>query len=191
MKSTPERGYPYPECDPPLTKDAADIAQLRNLAAAVDTDVQGVYNRANDAVVLPDSARMNMSLALAGTDVGEVVPFFNGRTIDTTVGNTMTPTSEGYLRLAEPGWYSVGAYAEFTTATFLGLRLCFTLDGTRVTSYSTQAMIGASNLQAAHHNAEIFAPVGGGALSVSCRIGAGAASYTYAVRIWATQTVRL
>jgi hypothetical protein len=30
-----DRGYPYPECDPPLTKDASDISQMRDLAQAV------------------------------------------------------------------------------------------------------------------------------------------------------------
>jgi hypothetical protein len=39
MKETPNRGYPYPECDPPYVKDTADLPyDLKILATAMDTD---------------------------------------------------------------------------------------------------------------------------------------------------------
>lgn len=192
MKATPERGYPYPECDPPLTKDASDIIQLRNLATAVDTDVQAIYDRAADAVVLPDSARSAMSASVSDTlTPADISPFFGARTFDTSPGLRMTPTTEGIMRLIEPGWYSVGAYALFTSATYLGLRIRFDIDGVAATSFCPQAEIGLGNVQAAGHTAEIFNPSGNVELSLVCRLGAAAASYSYTARIWAVQTVRL
>lgn len=189
MDQTPNRGYPFPECDPPLTKDASDIIQLAQLANAVDADVQSVYDRASDTVVRPDAARMSMTAAIASTDVGDLTPFFNSRTIDTT-GSSMTPLAEGLIRLPEPGWYSVGAYAEFVSTTYLGLRICFTQNGLQASSYSTQAEIGQGNAQIAHHSAEIFAPTANNTVSITMRIGASSASYTYAARIWASQVVK-
>ena len=39
MDQTDCLGLPFPECDPPLTKDASDIAQFRDLAEATDAAV--------------------------------------------------------------------------------------------------------------------------------------------------------
>lgn len=51
MDETPERGYPYPQCDPPFVKDAADLpANLKALALAVDTDVTALSSEATRAL---------------------------------------------------------------------------------------------------------------------------------------------
>lgn len=189
MDQTELRGYPYPECNPPLTKDASDIAQVRNLAVAVDTDMQNLYDRATDVVVRPDACRMSMTATLADT-ANTLIPFFNSESFDTTTGGYMADTVNGVIRLQEPGWYEVGTYIDFTSATFLGARSCFLQNGARQTSFCTQAEIVAANHQFVHHTADIFVPVGGDTLSVLCTIGAGAPSYTYVARIWAQQVIR-
>lgn len=51
MNETPERGYPFPECDPPFVKDAADLpANLKALALAVDADVTALSAEATRAL---------------------------------------------------------------------------------------------------------------------------------------------
>lgn len=187
MDATP-RGYPYPECDPPLTKDVSDIAHLRDLATAVDTDVQNVYDTAASTVVLPDAARMGMTVSVPGTASGSVFPFFNSRTFDTSGTNELTPVSEGFIRLRRVGFYQVGCYAEFTSATLVAARCCFLLNGRRITSFPQFADIGASNVQSAHHAAEVYNPAPGGALTIEVRLGAPAA-YTYTARLWVNQVI--
>lgn len=191
MDETLNRGYPYPQCDPPLTKDASDIAHVRDLAAAIDADVQTVYDNAADIVVRPDAARMGIAPSVADTfGPGDFSPTFNTRTFDTT-GTSMTPTAEGVLRLVEPGWYTVGGYGEFTTATFLGLRMCFLQNGVQATSYTQQARVVAGNVQLAFNTGELFVPTGGDALTMRFRIGAASPSFTYIARIWAQQIAKL
>lgn len=189
MDQTELRGYPYPQCEPPLTKDASDIAHLRNLAVAVDTDMQNLYDRATDVVVRPDAARMSMTATLADT-TNTLYPFFNSESFDTTTGGYMADTANGIIRLVEPGWYEVGTYIDFTAALFLGARVAFLQNGNVQTSFSTQAEIVASNHQFVHHSVDIFVPVGNDTLSIVCKIGLTTPSYTYVARLWAQQVIR-
>lgn len=189
MDQTLNRGYPFPECAPPLTKDASDIAHLRDLAVAVNDDVDAIYGRAADVLVRPDAARMATSATIPDT-ANELIPFFDSRSFDTTApANYMTPLAEGQIRLVEPGWYTVGCFIVLTTATFLGARAAFLRNGVEGT-WSTQCDVGPSNQQVINHTVDVFVPVGNETLSVKIRIGAATPSYTYAARIWAQQVIR-
>lgn len=192
MDQTENRGYPYPVCAPPLVKDASDIGHLRDLALAVDTDVNDVFNRASDTVVRPDAARMTMSATLADT-ANTVFPFFNQTTVDSTATtpNPMANPANGYMILREPGWYNVGTFGMFTSAVFLGLRVRFLINGVAATSWSQQADIVASNNQIAHLTVELVSALGGDIIQVEYRIGAGSPSYTYSARLWAQQLMRI
>lgn len=54
MDTTPVRGYPFPECDPPRVKDAADMPQqLRALARAIDADLTVINAAVSAAVDMP------------------------------------------------------------------------------------------------------------------------------------------
>lgn len=188
MDSTLNRGYPYPECDPPLIKDASDIAHLRDLAVAVDTDVQAVYDRTADVIARPDAARMAMTATIASTE-NTVFPFFNARTFDST-GTSLTPTAEGLIRLVEPGWYQIGGWVQLVSAPFLGARIRFVQNGVAATSWCPQAEITQTNMQMPALTATVYVPVGGDTLGMELRIGAALPNYTYAARIWAVQMVR-
>ena len=189
MDQTINRGYPYPECEPPLTKDASDIAHLRNLAMAVNDDVDAIYSRAADVLVRPDAARMATSAAIAST-ANEFIPFQDSRSFDTTrPANYMTPVAEGQLRLVEPGWYEVGCFITLTSAAFLGARASFQRSG-NPGAWSMQCEIGPSNQQIINHFGTTFVPVGNDTLNVLVRIGAGSPSYTYVARVWAQQVFR-
>lgn len=189
MDQTENRGYPYPQCDPPLTKDASDIAHLRDLAVAVNDDVGAVYSRAADLLVRPDAARMAMSAAVADT-AAEFVPFLDGRTFDTTgPANLMTPLAEGQLRLVEPGWYTVGCFITVTAGTLQQARAAFLRNGNPGT-FSDRADLGPGGVQHINHTADVFVPVGNESLNVLVRIGAGSPSYTYVAKVWAQQVIR-
>lgn len=189
MDQTENRGYPYPECDPPLTKDASDIAHLRDLAVAVNDDMDAVFSRAADVLVRPDAARMSMSATVASTDT-EFVPFLDSRSFDTTgPANYMTPVSEGQLRLVEPGWYTVGCYVTLNAVGLLQGRAAFLRNGNMGT-FSDRADLGPGGAQCINHTADVFVPVGNETLNVLVRIGVALPSYTYTARVWAQQVIR-
>lgn len=190
MKQTENRGYPYPECDPPLTKDASDIAQMRDLAMAIDQDVQNVYNRAESVVIRPPSARMTMSAAAPGTG-SNTMPVYNVRSWDTT-GTAMTDLTFGEMRLPEPGWYIIGADIQMTAATSLNARIRFMLDGAFVTTFSPSSSVGSGSTQLLSTSATVFAadapddPTPGVPLSLFFKIQ-NIQAFTFTSRIWATR----
>lgn len=63
---TPNRGYAYPECDPPLVKDRSDIRYLRDLAQSVNSDATVQDARILDILENPDTAMISMSSPVTG-----------------------------------------------------------------------------------------------------------------------------
>lgn len=186
MDQTINRGYPYPECAPPLTKDASDIAHLFNLAQAVAEDVQAIYDRSDDVVVRPDAARRNSTGTITTQND---FPIFTSTTFDTT-GTAMSAGSDG-IRLVEPGWYLVGATVQAVSTTFLGLRVAFLLNGAQQTSFGPQAAIVATNVQNASHGGWIFSENPNGVLGLHVRNGAASPSFAYSAALTAQQIVKL
>lgn len=106
MKETDCLGLPYPECDPPLTKDLSDIAQFRDLAFATDAAVQALDDRITEQLLLPDSVVMTGSAALlAGQDH---VQAYTGAVLYDNAG--MADTVAGGIRVQEDGWYAIGGW---------------------------------------------------------------------------------
>ena len=188
MDQTPNRGYPYPECEPPLVKDASDIAQMRDLAIAIDADVQGLYDTAHDVLVRPDACRLSMSAAVAASS-SAVYPFYDTLTFDTT-GTLMSTTGIGMITIVEPGWYMVGTWVQATAAVFQGIRVRFLQNGTPASSFSPQAGLISTNQQLIQQDGTMFYEQPG-TLALEIRAGAASPSYTYASRIWAQQVIKL
>lgn len=113
---TPNRGYPFPECDPPLVKDASDIADLRDLAVAVDDDMNSLDARIVDLIEKPDSARISFAgvLAVSSTAFNDNVTIVPYNTI--TYDNTGTSTALGSnaLRVSERGFYLIATQIRCT-----------------------------------------------------------------------------
>lgn len=113
---TPNRGYRYPECDPPEVKDASDIADLRDLAEDVNADADALEARILDFIEQPDAAR----LSFAGN---QFVPNLPGDFIFTVVYDTVTydntaglyDSTFGGLRIIERGLYMVTSYVRLTS----------------------------------------------------------------------------
>lgn len=185
MDQTINRGYPYPECDPPLTKDASDIAHLYNLAQAVADDVQAIYRRADDVVIRPDACRRSVTGTL--TDF-QFFPVFTTTTFDTT-GTGMSAGSEG-IRLVEPGWYLVGASVQATSTASLGMRLRIMLNGTAYSSFSPQAALTATNQHQQQYGTWVFSPNPNATVSLWIRTGAAAPAWPYSAALWAQQAAK-
>lgn len=74
MDLTPNRDYPFPQCDPPLVKDAANApVQTRALAEAMDADFTVIDNLIEDTYQLPTTIlRISSGTSIAS---GDDVPF--------------------------------------------------------------------------------------------------------------------
>lgn len=104
---TVNRGYAYPECDPPLVKDRSDIRYLRDLAVQVDADATRMEQRIIEFLEKPDSARVAFAGAILTPGTGSSGSLFrmpfNSVTYDNR-GDFADLGSEG-LRVRERGWY--------------------------------------------------------------------------------------
>jgi len=118
MKSTPLRGYPVPECEPPLVKDASDIIQIKNLADAIDADVEALTNEANP-LIFPVAGKMNITgLVMGVTEF--VVPYNN---ISWVTRSDMADIDTGVMVIPESGFYQWHLWAGVDSATNAQMRL--------------------------------------------------------------------
>lgn len=111
MDTTDCLGLPFPQCNPPLTKDASDIEQLRDLAVATDGAVQAFADSVSARLLNPDAACMSGTVVAAGQDVTH----FTSTTIFDNAG--MADTVADVIRIQEDGWYIVGGWVSAQSAT--------------------------------------------------------------------------
>lgn len=183
MDVTDNYQIPYPECDPPLTKDASDIEQMRDLAERVDEVVQDYADAILADVVMPDAARLFISPSVTTTDA-DVVFFLDSITFDNTTGNAMSDLTNGVIRILRDGWYGLGAWIEAAVATDIQLRVRFIANGDPVTNFHGLGSLAQAGEN--HVNAEevVFLRAGDG-VTVQTRHGFPGTSVQYAVRVWA------
>lgn len=127
MDVTDNYQFPYPQCDPPLTKDASYIVQMRDLAEAVDAEATLLESEFMADLVRTDACRMTGAAIV--TNAAEVQPFFGTATFDNTAGGAMTDTTSGDIAILRTGWYLIGGWWNITTAVDLQPRLFFTVNG--------------------------------------------------------------
>lgn len=103
---TDNRGYSYPECQPPLVKDRSDIGFLRDLAEQVNADAGLIEFTLQEFLEKPDAARIAFGGAIntttTSTDFTGRVPY-DTVTYDNTPGST--DLGANALRPIEKGWY--------------------------------------------------------------------------------------
>lgn len=103
MDTTDCLALPFPECEPPLVKDASDIAQFKALADATDAAVAAYALAVSTTLTAPPMVLMQGTQAIAGTDVTH---YFNQPVIFDTAA--MADTSADVIRIPEDGWYMLG-----------------------------------------------------------------------------------
>jgi len=184
MDTTTCLGLPYPQCDPPLTKDASDIEQLRDLALAVDGAVQELADTITDTLTSPDAANMTGALTAAGRiqDMPYTVIAFDNA--------SMADTVAGRLEIQTDGWYMIGGWVRATSgvATGIGMRVQPTLNGDGVSARQgpgRPVLAGASATDEVAWSDSMHLSVGD---LIGCRtnhVDAVGLSVTYSSSIWA------
>lgn len=114
--------YPYmlpcPECDPPLTKDAADIADLRDLAVAVDAAVEDIAVLADDLLISPDVGVMLNTTTQVSTITDNVI-VFNSQEIDNSASGDLVQLALSRFQVQQSGFYMVTIAAQITSGSGL------------------------------------------------------------------------
>lgn len=131
MKETPNRGYAYPECAPPLVKDAGDLPlQLKNLAEAVDDDVTALQAQAALALN-PPSAALNASPSTYDS--------VNNRLIVNTLqydNGSMASTANSGMTAPTDGLYYITGVRAYTLNPLAGAQLSIQVNGAIVETSS-------------------------------------------------------
>jgi hypothetical protein len=145
-------GFPFPECDPPLIKDASQAAQIRVLAEEIDQEVTRIADLGDRVLNHPDTARLTQAaLSTATTENLIVVP------LDTVVFNSGLALSSNGIQLSEAGWWLAGGYASVDCATPIEAQVRLTLDGTAATSWSNPGGIYSTIFQLPFLSAPLLA----------------------------------
>jgi hypothetical protein len=191
VKATETYGFPYPECDPPLVKDSSQIAQVRQLAEAVDTEVQRIVDTAENALTAPPAARLSLAVQPVAMTDSQATPVF-----DVLVYESNWPTAldvaAGGLRVELPGWYLVGCHALVSSATAAVLPMVrLTVNGAAASSWSAVGgNYGVGNGR--------LAPLSGVPLNVNegdiirmqiKHLAAGSPAWDYRPHLWAVRLV--
>lgn len=132
MDATVNYGVPYPECDPPLVKDSSQIAQMKALADAIDTEVERLDELSNDAIRHPAGARVITAALVNATTDTLVTPVF-----DQTVFENNWPAAlqAGGLQVYETAWWLVGAHVSADSAAAIQVQVRLTVDGVVASSW--------------------------------------------------------
>lgn len=125
MKETLNYGFPYPECNPPLVKDASDISHFRNLALAVDSEVASLYAMSNDILTSPDGCLLFRSAAAIFNDGDSIT--YDSISFDNT-GGAMPDLAGGFLNIRQTGFYYMGGFAQTLTPN-TNMSLVFLING--------------------------------------------------------------
>ena len=190
MGLTTDWGLPYPECAPPLRKDAADIAQVRDLAVAMDEDVQSLYDDAYDLLIRPGACRMQTS-GTQTSGAGQIAfrPFYDVFNFDNSpLSDPMQDTVNGLIQIREPGVYLCGTWCSTVFATNQGMRVKFLKDGVLAANpHGTSNIISANTAYMSATQTLRYQQPGTLATELTAQAGT-----TWAVtsRIWAFQLVK-
>lgn len=140
MKETEQYGFPYPECDPPLVKDSSQIAQMKNLAVAIDTEVQRAINEANDELIQPPATRVTVAVLPVATTDSLAVPFMDTSVFAVNWGAPTALSTQGGMLVQKDGWYLAGCHALVSSAV-AGVQpmVRLTVNGVAASSWSTPA----------------------------------------------------
>lgn len=182
MDRTDCLGLPYPECAPPLVKDASDIEQFRDLAIATDTAVAALAASVTNLYTSPDAVSMTGGTVVAGQDVTH---FLTAVDYDNA---SMGDTAADVIRIQETGWYIVGGYVEVQTAAAVFVRAEPLVNGDPVSSRQGPGFtVTTVNLEEAGFTDTLFLQAGDALQLMSHHVALAATVYTYAVRMWAVR----
>ena len=174
---------PYPQCDPPLTKDASDIIQVQALAEAVDTVVQGLADDIVDRLVRPDACRMTNLVAFVSTITDNVIPM-DATSFDNQPGLAMTDVVNGGIRIVTDGWYQVGSWCRSTVATDVQTRTRYLVNGDPATNFQGPGGLAQAGFQDCNGE-ELLELKVDDLITLATRNGSPGTSVSYTAHLWA------
>lgn len=185
MDTTDCLGLPYPECAPPLVKDASDIEQFRDLAVATDTAVQALADSLAANLFNTPSTLMSGGVATAGRDVIH----FTSTTIFDNAGQADTVAD--VIRVAEDGWYLVGGWVSASSASLpnaIGLRIEPLVNGDAASNRQGPGQPAVGNDFVAWVDT-LFLRAGDALQTLTHHTDSAALNVTYTTQLWAYQVI--
>lgn len=189
MNQTDCLGLPYPECNPPLIKDASDIIQFKALADATDAAVQTYADQVSADLLDPPSARQTgFTMSGAGQD------FVQSYTTTVLWADpvSMGDLVAGGIRIPENGWYMVGGHLTITLTpqTAINTRIEPLVNGDPVSSrqgpsYSS----GVGSAEELNWTDVLFLNAGDVLSTMTHHNGSAATVIAYQGDIWALQVL--
>lgn len=183
MDTTDCLGLPYPECDPPLVKDASNIEQFRDLALAVDAAVETYSDSLTDTLINPDAVIMTGGVTVAGADV---IHYYSG--VNKYNNANMANATLDLIEFQQDGWYMIGGWvaASGTASTIIGLRVEPLLNGDVFTSRQGPGFVETGNEYVLWTDCGYFR-AGDRMNAMTHHTDNPATVRTYATEIWALQ----
>lgn len=180
------RGYPYPECEPPLVKDASFIVQLKQLAEAVDADMTALEQQAQTNLINPQSAYVLENPATAWA-VPTATPNYTSA-VFASPGMDDTLFNAG-IRIVTSGWYLLGTYTVVIigAGTEINARTRFLRNGAVLTPASDQARLVTATAEDPYLSTVAQLEAGDLIRTQVLHSGPAATAYTTASRLWAFQ----
>lgn len=171
----------FPQCEPPLVKDASDIIQFQTLALEVDAAVQALDDTITEQLIDPDSVNMTGGITTAGNDIEH----FTSAMVFDNAG--MADTVADVVRIQEDGWYAVGGWVVASSASqpnSIGLRIEPLVNGDVVSSRQGpgQPAVGAEYVG---WTDVLFLRAGDALTTMTHHTGTAVLSVTYATTLWA------
>lgn len=190
MKETEIYGFPYPECAPPLTKDSSQIAQMNDLADAIDVEVDRVIDQAELDLIMPPNARGAINVLPVATTDNLVVPVFDTSVFQVNWGGPSL--TDGGLTIRQPGWYMSGCHALVSSATAAVLPMVrLTINGSPASSWSAVGgNYGVGNGRLAALSGVPLVMTVGDVLRMEIKhTAAGSPAWDYRPHLWAVRLV--
>lgn len=180
------RGFPYPQCDPPLVKDASDIGQMKALAEAIDADVTSLEALADAQLISPQSAYVLETPASAWA-VPTATPNFT-TALFASPGMDDTLFNAG-IRIVTSGWYMLGTYCVVIigAGTEINARTRFLRNGAVLTPAGDQARLVTATAEDPYLSTVVELNAGDLIRTQVQHSGAAATAYTTQARLWAFQ----
>lgn len=122
---TPNRGYSFPECDPPLVQDRSDIGFLRDLAQQVNTDATALDASIVDLIEKPDAARQAFAgnLVITKSSLGNAVLTIPYSSTTYAQPASFSDLTAFGLRIPVRGFYAFTSYVRCTNAAATDLQV--------------------------------------------------------------------
>jgi hypothetical protein len=178
MKETECLGLPYPECAPPLVKDASDIVQFKALADATDAAVQTLADSVDNLYTSPDAVAMVGGINAAGQDVTH---FLGGTEFDNA---GMADLTAQVIRILETGWYLLGGHVQISTLPAVFVRAEPLVNGDPVSSRQGPGFATAG-VEAVSFTDALFLQAGDALQMMTHHVASPVTVNTYSVRMWA------